>query len=65
MHFEAVHVDAGQARSLGHGQPVPVAGEVATNLNLVGPDGRSLGLGRRDEAGQVWPKRLFRWASAC
>ena len=65
VHFEAVHVDAGQARSLGHGQPVAVAGEVATNLNLVGPDGRSLGLGRRDEAGQVWPKRLFRWASAC
>ena len=47
------------------GQPVPVAGEVATNLNLLGPDGRSLGLGRRDETGQVWPKRLFRWASAC
>ena len=65
VHFEAVHVDADQARCLGHGQPVPVAGEVATNLNLVGPDGRSLGLGRRDEAGQVWPKRLFRWASAC
>ena len=65
VHFEAVHVDAGQARSLGHGQPVAVAGEGATNLNLVGPDGRSLGLGRRDEAGQVWPKRLFRWASAC
>ena len=65
VHFEAVHVDADQARRLGHGQPVPVAGEVATNLNLLGPDGRSLGLGRRDETGQVWPKRLFRWASAC
>ena len=65
VHFEAVHVDADQARRLSHGQPVPVAGEVATNLNLLGPDGRSLGLGRRDETGQVWPKRLFRWASAC
>lgn len=65
VHFEAVHVDAGQARALGHGQPVAVAGEPATNLNLMGPDGRSLGLGRRDEAGQVWPRRLFRWASAC
>ena len=65
VHFEAVHVDADQARRLGHGQPVPVAGEIATNLNLLGPDGRSLGLGRRDENGQVWPKRLFRWASAC
>ena len=65
VHFEAVHVDAGQARRLGHGQPVAVAGEPATNLNLLGPDGRSLGLGRRDEAGQVWPRRLFRWASAC
>lgn len=65
VHFEAVHVDADQARRLGHGQPVAVAGEPATNLNLLGPDGRSLGLGRRDEAGQVWPRRLFRWASAC
>ncbi len=65
VHFEAVHVDADQARRLGHGQPVPVAGGVATDLNLLGPDGRSLGLGRRDDAGQVWPKRLFRWASAC
>ncbi|HEY9143697.1 MAG TPA: tRNA pseudouridine(55) synthase TruB [Arenimonas sp.] len=65
VHFEAVHVDADQARRLGHGQPVSVAGEIATNLNLLGPDGRSLGLGRRDETGQVWPKRLFRWASAC
>ena len=65
VHFEAVHVDAGQARRLGHGQPVAVAGEPATNLNLLGPDGRSLGLGRRDEVGQVWPRRLFRWASAC
>ena len=63
--FPVVTLDADQARRLGHGQPVPVAGEVATNLNLMGPEGRSLGLGRRDEAGQVWPQRLFRWASAC
>ncbi|WP_374604487.1 tRNA pseudouridine(55) synthase TruB [Arenimonas sp.] len=65
VHFEAVPLDADQARRLGHGQPVAVAGEPATNLNLVGPDGRSLGLGRRDDQGQLWPKRLFRWASAC
>lgn len=33
-------------------------------LNLQDETGRSLGLGERREDGKVWPKRLFRWASA-
>lgn len=60
--FPAVVLDAAGAARVAHGQPVGGPGPVADTLNLVGPDGRSLGLGRRDEAGQVWPRRLFRWA---
>ena len=60
--FPAVVLDDAGAARVAHGQPVDGPGPVADTLNLVGPDGRSLGLGRRDEAGQVWPRRLFRWA---
>lgn len=62
--FPAVSLDATQAAQVARGQPVPVAGPVETTLNLRGPGGGSLGLGRRDEDGKVWPKRLFRWAGA-
>ena len=61
--FPAVSLDAVQAGQVARGQPASVAGPVETTLNLCGPDGRSLGLGRRDEDGRVWPKRLFRWAA--
>lgn len=61
--FTSVPLDAAGAARIGHGQPVDSPGPAMTNLNLVGPDGRSLGLGRRDEAGRVWPSRLFRWGS--
>lgn len=62
-HFPAVALDPEQARRISRGQPVPVAGPPETELNLTDLNGRSLGLGRRGEDGQVWPKRLFRWAA--
>ncbi|MDY0021787.1 tRNA pseudouridine(55) synthase TruB [Arenimonas caeni] len=62
--FPALVLDAAGAARVAHGQPVPSPGPVLETLNLVGPDGRSLGLGRRDEQGQAWPRRLFRWGSA-
>lgn len=62
-HFPAVALDPEQARRIAQGQPVPVAGPPETELNLTDLNGRSLGLGRRGEDGQVWPKRLFRWAA--
>ncbi|MCM2355415.1 MAG: tRNA pseudouridine(55) synthase TruB [Arenimonas sp.] len=62
-HFPAVALDPEQARRIARGQPVPVAGPPETELNLTDLNGRSLGLGRRGEDGQVWPKRLFRWAA--
>ncbi|MBY4595150.1 tRNA pseudouridine(55) synthase TruB [bacterium BD-1] len=62
-HFPAVALDPSQARRIAQGQPVPVAGPPETELNLTDLNGRSLGLGRRGEDGQVWPKRLFRWAA--
>lgn len=62
-HFPAVALDPVQARRIAQGQPVPVAGPPETELNLTDLNGRSLGLGRRGEDGQVWPKRLFRWAA--
>ncbi|WP_374474037.1 tRNA pseudouridine(55) synthase TruB [Arenimonas sp.] len=62
-HFPAVALDPAQARRIAQGQPVPVAGPPETELNLTDLNGRSLGLGRRGEDGQVWPKRLFRWVA--
>lgn len=62
-HFPVVVLDPEQARRIAQGQPVSVAGPPETELNLTDLNGRSLGLGRRGEDGQVWPKRLFRWAA--
>ena len=62
-HFPTVALEPAQARRVAQGQPVPVAGPPETELNLTDLNGRSLGLGRRGEDGQVWPKRLFRWAA--
>lgn len=62
-HLPAVALDPAQARRIAQGQPVSVAGPPETELNLTDLNGRSLGLGRRGEDGQVWPKRLFRWAA--
>jgi len=58
--FPAVALDAEQARRLGQGQVVAVAGRAATEtVNAVDPDGRSLGLARLDAAGHLHPRRLF------
>ena len=62
-HFPTVALEPAQARRVAQGQPVPVAGPPETELNLTDLNGRSLGLGRRGDDGQVWPKRLFRWAA--
>ncbi len=59
-HFTAVPLDADGARRIGQGQAVPVAATDATGtVNMVGPDGRSLGLGTLGEDGLLRPKRLF------
>lgn len=79
-HWPAVVVDAAQALRLGQGQAVsglkslpqdggtpPAGGPSGPNpdsVNLLDESGRSLGLGEWREDGQLWPKRLFRWASA-
>ncbi len=61
VHFPAVRLDADQARRIGLGQAVEVAGAAATDtVNLLAPGDRSLGLGRVDDGGLVRPKRLFR-----
>lgn len=64
--FPRVDIDADQAQSLGHGQPVQLVSrpEVGVTLAVHGHDGRILGIGRADEAGCVHPKRLFAWATA-
>lgn len=63
-HWPAVVVDADQARRLGQGQAIPVAGvAAASELNITDPAGRSLGLGSLGEDGLLRPKRLFCWAS--
>ncbi len=63
--FPRVDIDAEQARSLGHGQPVRPAtlpdggGTVAVHEH----EGRVLGIGRTDSAGLLHPQRLFAWAT--
>lgn len=64
-HFPALALDPDQARRLGQGQVLPIAGMApAETLNLTDLNGRSLGLGELREDGSLRPKRLFRWASA-
>ena len=58
--FPAVALDADAARRLGQGQAVDVSPAAATEVvDARGPDGRSLGLARIDDAGRLWPRRLF------
>ena len=59
-HFPRIDLDADGARRIGFGQVVHVSTRMDTDpVNIVGPDGRSLGLGRVDAAGGLHPKRLF------
>lgn len=51
-----------QARQLGHGQPVEGDFRPPGEVAICDPEGRALGLGRVDEAGQLHPQRLFAWA---
>lgn len=65
--FPRVDIDADQARSLGHGQPVQLASalnQAGVLAAVHGQDGRVLGIGRIDDAGRVLPQRLFAWAAA-
>ena len=64
-HWPSVALAPDQARRLGMGQAVAVTGHApATSVNVTDLNGRSLGLGELREGGQLWPRRLFRWAGA-
>jgi tRNA pseudouridine55 synthase len=58
-------LDPRQAQSLGRGQPVALAAAAAAGeVNVVDPQGRSLGLGSIDADGRTLrAKRLFRWTA--
>ena len=62
--FPAVRLEPDQARRLGQGQEVPLAGAGALPL-CVEQDaaGRALGKGEIDVRGHLHARRLFRWAS--
>lgn len=63
-HLPRVDLDAGQAFRLGQGQRLPWAGAAADagEWAAFGPDGRVLGLVRREPDGLLKPERLFRHA---
>jgi tRNA pseudouridine55 synthase len=64
-HLPALDFDADAARRLTQGQAVPAPAPGPTGqVRLYGADGRFLGLGRRDPAGQVHPQRMFNTARA-
>jgi tRNA pseudouridine55 synthase len=53
-----------QARRLGQGQAVFLPdNSLSGEVHVTGPDGRSLGLGTMDGAGNLRVLRLFRWAA--
>jgi tRNA pseudouridine55 synthase len=58
-----IHLDAGQARRLGQGQVVPEIAGAPGEVHVLGANGRSLGIGELDCAGNLRSKRLFSWAS--
>ena len=65
-HFTAIALDEDAIRRVGQGQAVPVAAVAATDpVNIVGPDGRSRGLGSLGEDGLLRPRRLFRTHGTC
>ncbi|QSX77375.1 tRNA pseudouridine(55) synthase TruB [Agrilutibacter solisilvae] len=62
--FPRVALDQAQARRLGQGQRVPLAGEGAPGLTAIYDlDGRALGLGEIDAERVLHPGRLFSWTS--
>jgi tRNA pseudouridine55 synthase len=58
-HLPALRLDESRARAMGYGQTVQVAPGLAGAVRLYDHFGRFLGLGERDGAGQVRPRRLF------
>ncbi len=57
-------LDSDQARALGQGRKVALASaNEAGEVNVTDATGRSLGLGRVDEANILSAQRLFRWAA--
>jgi tRNA pseudouridine55 synthase len=62
--WRQVLVDPAQASAIGQGQRVPLPVPIKPGeVNVVDASGRSLGLGRVDEAGVLHAQRLFRWAA--
>ena len=59
-----VDVDAAAAARLSHGQGTGDVAGMQGEVAIFGPDGRALGLGTRDGAGGLRPRRLFSWACA-
>ena len=59
-HFPVVALDAEAAHRFRQGQAIAVSPRAATDpVNVAGPEGWSLGLGRIDDAGRLRPVRLF------
>ncbi len=58
--FASVSLDAGQVARFRQGQPVGIEGCAAAEpLVVKGPDEHLVGLGRFDDDGQLWPRRVF------
>jgi len=55
-----VRLDAAEARSFGHGNPVSSPGTVAGGVRVQGPAGNLLGLAQCGAGGRLEPRRLFR-----
>ena len=62
--WRQIALDQTQASAIGQGQRVVLAGpNEPGEVNVIDAAGRSLGLGRVDEAGVLHAQRLFRWAA--
>lgn len=62
--WRQIRLETAQAGAIGQGQRVPLPTPVEPGeVNVVDASGRSLGLGRVDEAGVLHAQRLFRWAA--
>lgn len=59
-HLPAVHLDAGAAARVRHGQAVPTAAKgLSGSVRLYDADGAFMGLGLAEPDGRVRPRRLF------
>jgi tRNA pseudouridine55 synthase len=62
--WPSVRVGEAQALRLGRGQSLRGPHAPAGRVAILDEHGRGLGLGEVDEAGELRPVRLFRWAAA-